>query len=116
MNMRYTFVIYWLVGAFISLLLVLACESSSPPTAGDGGDTDTNDDPNDLVSITFTPDAWNLNIEDGVPDHSTFSKNRDRLIAHDVSTQFFITVRQLAERADLLSNEHFTVDGTLIEA
>lgn len=57
-----------------------------------------------------------LSMDDKVWDHSTFSKNRDRLIAHDVSTQFFITVRQLAERADLLSNEHFTVDGTLIEA
>lgn len=57
-----------------------------------------------------------LSMDDKVWDHSTFSKNRDRLIAHDVSTQFFVTVRTLAERADLLSNEHFTVDGTLIEA
>ncbi len=57
-----------------------------------------------------------LSMDDKVWDHSTFSKNRDRLIAHDVATQFFVTIRQLAEKADLLSNEHFSVDGTLIEA
>ena len=57
-----------------------------------------------------------LSMDDKVWDHSTFSKNRDRLIAHDVATQFFQIVRQQAEAADLLSNEHFSVDGTLIEA
>jgi len=57
-----------------------------------------------------------LSMDDKVWDHSVFSKNRDRLIEHDVATQFFETIRRQAERADLLSNEHFTVDGTLIEA
>jgi transposase len=57
-----------------------------------------------------------LSMDDKVWSHSTFSKNRDRLIAHDVATQFFEIVRQQAEDVDLLSNEHFTVDGTLIEA
>ena len=57
-----------------------------------------------------------LSMDDNVWDHSVFSKNRDRLIEHDVATQFFDTIRRQAERADLLSNEHFTVDGTLIEA
>jgi len=57
-----------------------------------------------------------LSMDDKVWDHSVFSKNRDRLIQHDVATQFFDTIRRQAERADLLSNEHFTVDGTLIEA
>jgi len=57
-----------------------------------------------------------LSMDDKVWDHSTFSKNRDRLIAHDVATQFFVTIRRLAEKADLLSNDHFSVDGTLIEA
>lgn len=57
-----------------------------------------------------------LSMDDKVWDHSTFSKNRDRLIAHDVSMQFFWTIRQQAEKAGLLSNEHFSVDGTLIEA
>ena len=46
----------------------------------------------------------------------TFSKNRDRLIAHNVATQFFVIIRHHAGKADLLSNEHFSVDGTLIEA
>ncbi len=57
-----------------------------------------------------------LSMDDKVWDHSVFSKNRDRLIKHDVATKFFDTIRRQAERADLLSNEHFTVDGTLIEA
>ena len=57
-----------------------------------------------------------LSMDDQVWDHSTFSKNRDRLIAHDVTAAFFRTVKTQAERAGLLSNEHFTVDGTLIEA
>ena len=56
-----------------------------------------------------------LSMDDKVWDHSVFSKNRDRLIEHDVATQFFDIIRRQAERADLLSNEHFTVDGTLIE-
>ena len=57
-----------------------------------------------------------LSMDDKVWDHSVFSKNRDRLIKHDVATKFFDTIHRQAERADLLSNEHFTVDGTLIEA
>lgn len=57
-----------------------------------------------------------LSMDDAVWDHSTFSKNRDRLIAHEVATLFFTSIRRQAERAGLLSNEHFTVDGTLIEA
>ncbi len=57
-----------------------------------------------------------LSMDDKVWDHSTFSKNRDRLIAHDVATQFFVTIRRMAEQTDLLSNEHFSVDGTLVEA
>lgn len=57
-----------------------------------------------------------LSMDDNVWDHSTFSKNRDRLIAHDVATQFFVIIRRQAEQAGLLSNEHFSVDGTLIEA
>jgi len=49
-------------------------------------------------------------------DHSVFAKNRDRLIDHDVARELLeATVRQ-ARAADLLSDEHFTVDGTLIEA
>jgi IS5 family transposase len=47
---------------------------------------------------------------------TTFSKNRERLIAHDVARQFFCLVVDQAKRAGLMSREHFTVDGTLIEA
>lgn len=57
-----------------------------------------------------------LNITDAAFDHSTFSKNRDRLLAHDVATQFFLAVRDEAHRRRLLSSDHFTVDGTLLDA
>lgn len=49
-------------------------------------------------------------------DPSTFSKNRDRLLAHDVAHRFFDAVVRQARGAGLLSDEHFSVDGTLIEA
>lgn len=49
-------------------------------------------------------------------DHSSFSRNRERLIAHDVAKAFFGSVVASARRAKLMSDEHFTVDGTLIES
>jgi hypothetical protein len=49
-------------------------------------------------------------------DASTFSKNRQRLIEADIAKQFFARVVEQARHARLLSQEHFTVDGTLIEA
>jgi transposase len=49
-------------------------------------------------------------------DASTFSKNRRRLLAHAVAQRFFDEVVLAADRLRLLSDEHFTVDGTLIEA
>jgi len=49
-------------------------------------------------------------------DPSTFSKNRERLLAHEVALRFFDAVVALARRQGLLSDEHFSVDGTLIEA
>jgi len=55
-------------------------------------------------------------MDDEVWDHSTFSKNRDRLLDADIVRKFFLQIRQLAEAEGLLFNEHFTVDGTLIEA
>jgi transposase len=57
-----------------------------------------------------------LSMEDAVRDHSTFSKNRDRLIDSEVATLFFRQIRDQAREKGLLSDEHFTVDGTLIEA
>ena len=57
-----------------------------------------------------------LNIGDRGFDHSTFSKNRQRLLEHKVAPQFFAQVLAEAGRRQLLSEEHFTVDGTLLEA
>lgn len=49
-------------------------------------------------------------------DHSTFSKNRERLMKHEVAQEFFRQVVGQAQEARLMSTEHFTVDGTLIDA
>jgi transposase len=57
-----------------------------------------------------------LSMDDTVWNHSVFSKNRDRLLEGDIATKFLEKVLQLAREHQLLSNEHFTVDGTLIEA
>ncbi len=57
-----------------------------------------------------------LNIDDVPFDHSTFSRNRERLLAHDVTGAFFAEVRREAEGQHLLSREHFSVDGTLLRA
>ena len=57
-----------------------------------------------------------LNVEDEPFDHSSFAKNRRRLLEHRVSRQFFDAVVRQARRRHLLSSSHFTVDGTLLEA
>lgn len=57
-----------------------------------------------------------MGIEKDAFDHSTFSKNRDRRIKHEVARRFPEGVVDEARRAGLISKEHFTVDGTLIEA
>jgi transposase len=57
-----------------------------------------------------------LKMDDQVWDHSTFSKNRDRLLDADIAVLFLKKVVALAREKGLLSDEHFTVDGTLIEA
>jgi transposase len=49
-------------------------------------------------------------------DHSTFSKNRERLMQHGAAQEFFRRIVGQARDARLVSSEHFTVDGTLIEA
>jgi transposase len=49
-------------------------------------------------------------------DHSSFSQNRQRLIDHGVAKLFFAQVVEQARKNGLMSSEHFTVDGTLIEA
>ena len=57
-----------------------------------------------------------LNWDEPAFDHSTFSRNRMRLLKHDVAGEFFRTVVSEARELKLTSDEHFTVDGTLIEA
>ena len=57
-----------------------------------------------------------LGMDDPVWDATTFTKNRDRLLAGDVAEAFFQEVMAEARTAGLLSDEHFTVDGTLLEA
>jgi transposase len=61
---------------------------------------------------------WFLGLEMDEPsfDHSTFSRNRARLVEHEVAGEFFRAVVEQARRLKLLSDEHFTVDGTLVEA
>ena len=57
-----------------------------------------------------------MGIEEDAFDNSTFTKNRDRLIEHEVAQRFFAGVVEQARGQRLISAEHFTVDGTLIEA
>jgi transposase len=57
-----------------------------------------------------------LEIDDPVWDATVFTKNRDRLLAGDVAARFFQAVRAEAEARQLTSDDHFTVDGTLLEA
>lgn len=60
-----------------------------------------------FVGLSVDQDPW---------DHSTYTKNRDRLIEHDVMRDLFARVLDQAKTKGLLSSEHFSVDGTLIRA
>ena len=57
-----------------------------------------------------------LNMDDPIWDPTVFTKNRERLLAGEIAQAFFEQVLARARRRQLLSDEHFTVDGTLIEA
>ena len=57
-----------------------------------------------------------LNISDPAFNPTTFTKNRERLLEHEVSRHFFDAVVKEARRRKLLSDDHFTVDGTLLDA
>jgi len=57
-----------------------------------------------------------LSIDEPVWDHSSFTKNRDRLIEAKVARKLLRRIVRRADSARLLSNEHFSVDGTLIES
>jgi transposase len=60
-----------------------------------------------FVGLTMDEEVW---------DATVFSKNRDRLIDGEIASQFFLAVRGQLQRSGLLSDEHFTVDGTMLEA
>ena len=57
-----------------------------------------------------------LNMDDAIWDVTVFTKNRERLLQGDIAEAFFQAVLQQAHERNLLSDEHFTVDGTLLEA
>ena len=57
-----------------------------------------------------------IGVDEAVWDHSVFSKNRDRLLEGDIAAKFLAAVLAQPKVKKLLSNEHFSVDGTLIEA
>ena len=57
-----------------------------------------------------------LGMDDPVWDHSTFSKNRDRLLDGEIAAKFLSAVLAQPRVKQLLSSDHFSVDGTLIEA
>ncbi len=57
-----------------------------------------------------------LSIDDPVWDATVFCKNRDRLLNGEIAAKFFARVLNLPQLRGLLSSDHFSVDGTLIEA
>jgi transposase len=57
-----------------------------------------------------------LNLDEEVWDATVFTKNRDRLLEAEVAKQFLALVVEQARARHLTSDEHFTVDGTLLEA
>jgi transposase len=57
-----------------------------------------------------------MNLDEGVWDATVFTKNRDRLLEGDVAREFLGEVLNQAHEQNLTSDEHFTVDGTLLEA
>ena len=57
-----------------------------------------------------------IGVDDAVWDHSTFSKNRDRLLESDIALKLLSAVLSQPRVKRLISTDHFSVDGTLIEA
>lgn len=57
-----------------------------------------------------------IGVDDPAWDHSVFSKNRDRLLEGDIAAKFLAAVLARPKVKGLISNDHFSVDGTLIEA
>ena len=57
-----------------------------------------------------------LNLTDAIWDNSSFTTNQERLLKHDVAKMFFAQIVELAREKGWMSDAHFTVDGTLIQA
>src|SRR6201986_948294 len=57
-----------------------------------------------------------IGVDDAAWDHSVFSKNRDRLLEGDIAAKFLAAVLAQPKGKNLLSSDHFSVDGTLIES
>ena len=57
-----------------------------------------------------------IGVDDAAWDHSAFSKNRDGLLEGDIAAKFLAAVLAQPKVKKLLSSDHFSVDGTLIEA
>lgn len=57
-----------------------------------------------------------MNLTDEVWDNSSFTTNQERLLEHDVARAFFHTIAALAHEKGWMSDQHFTVDGTLVQA
>ena len=57
-----------------------------------------------------------MDLTERVFDHSVFSKNRDRLLEHDIARQFLASVVSIARQRRLLSDTHFSVDGSMMQA
>lgn len=57
-----------------------------------------------------------LEMDETVWDATVFCHNRDRLLTHEVAEQFFEAIKRQADAGELLSREHFTADGTLLDA
>ena len=57
-----------------------------------------------------------LNVDDEGFDHSTFSRNQQRILKHEIADRFFAAVVEQAHLCRYISGEHFSVDGTLLEA
>jgi transposase len=57
-----------------------------------------------------------LSLMDSIWDNSTFSKNQERLLQHQTAQLFFTRIVELAKEQGWVSDEHFTVDATLIDA
>src|SRR5208283_5017420 len=69
-----------------------------------------------LLQVLYTIRSERMLVEQPVWDHSTFSKNRDRLFGADIARDLFDSIIAQAHATGLLSDEHFSVDGALIQA